>query len=455
MEGPSRSGGPLVESPCRESKLVLTLVIHGTYGCRETWWRRGQGRDQTFADRLEEALAERGLRDTVWEPALRCGLHYDDFSWSGENSDAARRHAAQHFRRSLRKLAEAMGASRSSPLRLNIVAHSHGGNVVLELLKDLPESVCMGRVVLLGTPLLARSPSLRICRLILALLFSPIFCTLATAVLMLLLWPMGGWSAHGEGYGSTLVWMCLVLPFCGWIYALTARLLDFVWRMVASPLSRWQPVYGPGIKALRESLHERPIVLLTTPHDEACLLLQLGGTPRDLYLAYVRSQCGPVKALVELVLLRPVVGGMLLSALEVALECMVLGFRWSVLCFDYALAPLARGALYPPEVLERINVDGMLDVRIKMADCLAPPVLLADNEEDGPLAEYADGAVTPNRRAAMLLRNLRSAHQFLINQIKLRHSLYYESSEVLERVASVIAGGSTQQRETAMRALVA
>lgn len=59
---------------------TVTLVIHGTFANQSKWWRLGNERHLTFADRLENELSRKGLVDTVWKPALEAGFDYSSFS---------------------------------------------------------------------------------------------------------------------------------------------------------------------------------------------------------------------------------------------------------------------------------------------------------------------------------------------------------------------------------------
>ena len=123
-----------------------------------------------FADQLEDALARRGLAGTVWRPAAAVGLSPEAFAWSGDNSHAARVAGSRRLADALRETAKRLGATRETPLAVNAVAHSHGGNVALEAVRclaDAPE-VRFRRLVCLGTPLIEFRASLRPFRFLLA-----------------------------------------------------------------------------------------------------------------------------------------------------------------------------------------------------------------------------------------------------------------------------------------------
>jgi len=87
---------------------------------------------------------------------------------------------ARQLSSSLNELAQYAQATPDDPLTVNFVAHSHGGNVVLEALLHLNTNVRVGRLALLGTPLVTVRPAFGIARLISSVVlplffFSPIY----------------------------------------------------------------------------------------------------------------------------------------------------------------------------------------------------------------------------------------------------------------------------------------
>ena len=115
---------------------VITLV-HGTWA-RDAAWTKA---DSTLC---------RGLLRTVPPPTLR------RFQWSGHNSHRARLRAARDLTGQLREtIAEFPDAEH------HLIAHSHGGNVVLYALRDPVLSDRIASVVTLATPFIharARPP---------------------------------------------------------------------------------------------------------------------------------------------------------------------------------------------------------------------------------------------------------------------------------------------------------
>lgn len=160
------------------SRQTVTLIIHGTFAANSKWWQLGDG---LFADRLEKALTRHGIQGTVWYPALEAGFAYADFAWSGRNEHQERIKAAVEMAPKINSLAERLGCTIDEPMIVHLVGHSHGGNVILEILKRLDSRVSPGKIVLLGTPLLRVVPAFRLPRL----LFASILTFLATLVITL------------------------------------------------------------------------------------------------------------------------------------------------------------------------------------------------------------------------------------------------------------------------------
>jgi hypothetical protein len=102
------------------------IVIHGTFakpgieGGASWWERRG-----AFCRQLDRALEEYGSTARCWAHDGEC------FRWSGENSVAARGKAASELRAYNHRLIR-------QGWRCHVVAHSHGGTVLVEALRDIP-----------------------------------------------------------------------------------------------------------------------------------------------------------------------------------------------------------------------------------------------------------------------------------------------------------------------------
>jgi hypothetical protein len=446
---PAAAGPSAPESGHDGSPRVLTVVVHGTFAATLRWWRPGGADAPTFADRLEVALARRGMPDTVWKPALALGWSPEAFAWSGRNRHVDRLIGGRTLAIQLNALAETLDATEAEPLVVNFVAHSHGGNVVLEALPRLAPIVRPGRVVLLGTPLLTFRPTLRIVRAAIAAL-------LAFVVVSLFVFVVG--SAFVPGLFD---WMCSLLGLCttesgvgmgwllllaaamvlayGWILVVLSWIVDVAWRVLLFPLTalgkaRPGEVYGPPHQRLLELLGGRRLALFTSHQDESDVILELSTAPRRLYAEWVARKWGSEVKILERIALRPVVVGLVLRVAEVVLERYMLGFPWlRVLFFDHEMADLDRGREYPPSLVERVDVS----LELRQALEAHPPSVPIWWPVPVPAAERLDGEV---RRTVTLREGLRILTRDVFRQVKPVHSEYYESDAVVGKIADAIAG---------------
>src|SRR5262249_12292903 len=105
-----------------------------------------------FCRRLNDHLETRGMGRPVWRT---CGHLRTDFHWSGSNDHAARLAAALE----LVDLVQGISTA-DKTARIHLIAHSHGGNVVLAALDPLMLAKTwprLGRVVFMGTPFLFKT----------------------------------------------------------------------------------------------------------------------------------------------------------------------------------------------------------------------------------------------------------------------------------------------------------
>ena len=136
------------------SAKETVIVVHGTWAAPDPverrWYLPNDDRPcgLPFIDNLDAALAARGS-------SARCWAHYDPehpaFHWSGENNWIDRTLAAS-------ALADYVAKLRTEGWHCHIVAHSHGGNVLIEALPHIVTSLDsqqpQARLVTLGTPFL-------------------------------------------------------------------------------------------------------------------------------------------------------------------------------------------------------------------------------------------------------------------------------------------------------------
>jgi len=439
-------------------RKTVTLVIHGTFADQAKWWRLGSEGHITFADRLDRELSLRGLANTVWTPALEAGFDYPYFSWSGLNRHRDRVRGARRLSSSLNKFAQRVKATAGDPLTVNFVAHSHGGNVVLESLRHLQANVRVGRIALLGTPLVTVRPAFRIARFV----FSTILLALLFLFVMIVLIQLGSLLFTGNtfeaerlvehggqivretaGSASVLLFPLALIAY-GWFFWVFGNLLDVVWRIfcrVFQPIA-WirgkarALVYGPSPGKLATILAGRPILLVTSHNDEADLLLQVGSAPARLYREYVSTKLSIPKRVLEFAFLRPFTLGVFLKAIEMFLEVLSLGFSvWRALVQDFEIATRETRMYYPADLL----VQEKLDVRPK---AVTPSALMADATGHSERIEGGTGL------EISLGLSLQEVTAELRRQIQLRHSTYYEDDAIIVHLAEFLTGSEESDTST-------
>ncbi len=415
---------------------IVTLVLHGTFASEEAWWRIGQDGEATFADRLEEQLASHGMPGTVGEPLAAAGMSEDDFAWSGENRHHDRIHGARALTRKLEKLAGELHATESDPLEVNLVAHSHGGNVALEMLKRLPDNVRARRVVMLGTPLMWRRAAVDLYPIVASLF---VFLGLVGSYFAGVLAPEPGElpMSATEFWLVTVISLVVLAVLLGPYLLLIER--PFVWseNILAWVVSLFRkggtsgrPAYGPRPEDLA-SLVKKPPLLLTSREDEADLALHIGASPREVYGALVKGRMKGMWRLVELLWLRGVFSVVVAPIAEAITEHYVLGFRWSNVLFnDYEMVNFqSEDDEYAGKAIRRVNLSDELVPALKEK--------LASWTPSAPLlAEDTEGQSEKDRHIQALGSTIRGVWTDIKNQTQLRHTVYYQSDVVIERVAA-------------------
>ena len=199
------------------------IVVHGTWAAPrndEVRWYQPCDSSVAAADhftaRLDAELQKRGSAARCW---AHCTDAHPPFHWSGNNSWIERTHAAV-------ALAEEVAELMNAGWLCHIVAHSHGGNVLVEALQQITAragaTVSGGKLVTLGTPFLdamapivARANTLK---RVLNVLY------VATAAIMIIAWVVNAlllsWSDPRSGK-----WLLIVL-----VVAALHAVVRFVWR---------------------------------------------------------------------------------------------------------------------------------------------------------------------------------------------------------------------------------
>ena len=191
-------------SQMEESAKETVIIVHGTWAEPQPgvirWYQPGDGTTAAggFVSKLDAALQKRGSPARCW---AHCAHADQFFNWPGENSWIARTQAASGLAAYVTKL-------RNDGWCCHIVAHSHGGNVVLEALpqittalpnaspgKMLPNA-SSGKIVTLGTPFMdTMSPILKEIRRKQRVLFAPyVICCMIFAFSAGLLYGLRAYS---------------------------------------------------------------------------------------------------------------------------------------------------------------------------------------------------------------------------------------------------------------------
>lgn len=152
-KGPRQPGPVLTESKPQPTPsppvIEPVLLIHGTWankadGTQPDWWHPGS----EFCKYLDDALANAGSSARCWSGVERPAR--PPFAWTGSNLEMHRLTAGQAL---AARLAAFENDARIT--RYHLVAHSHGGNVVLNALRELDAPPTkLGAVVFMGTPVL-------------------------------------------------------------------------------------------------------------------------------------------------------------------------------------------------------------------------------------------------------------------------------------------------------------
>ncbi len=214
----------------------LVITVHGTFATAssddgEQWWQRGSG----FMSALTERLASKGIPEIAVQP----------FRWTGLNSDHARLRAAK-------VLAGTIAAAKRNGRPVAVLAHSHGGNVLMEALVQRRTRRPLAAALTLGTPFFTR----RLKPLPMLIAAFKVLLGIAVAPAML----MYAWLALPTALDGSrielIVLPLLVLAAVMWAFASGARALlrqrgaKIRARMAIAP-ERWLVIQSPRDEAMR------------------------------------------------------------------------------------------------------------------------------------------------------------------------------------------------------------
>ena len=438
----------------------ITVVIHGTFANATPepgkpdlpkWWRATE--PGLTAERLQDALIrlDPARASTVWVPGQdsRDGdMTYEELvEWTSANKHKDRAVAAHRLTSALRTLANRRGCTPDDPLQVNYVAHSHGGNVVLESLKHVAtdDIVRPRQIALLGTPLTWRYPDPRLFYLSIIFLF---FSGWIAAEWQL----FTNWNPDGGdlSFGEELFLSVVLIVVLFWTAFGVVRVLRALFGG-----GKGRPAYGPKPSELTQKLGGRPVALVISEEDEADLMLQLGAAPLDTYRALVRGRpalkgVGLVQKvvrtplrLIEFLFVRPFAYAIAVPLVEILLERFGLGFPFrSVLMRNYEMITWTKHDPYAHSIV-KVSVDAdELGKALEEAKALARAERMG---EAAPLPSSGEPqTVTERERIQELRKILLETISGLTSQVHLSHSGYYQAQTILDGVARAIVAPDEQ-----------
>lgn len=232
-----------------QDQYPLVITVHGTFASDpgddgEQWWQRGSA----FITALTERLADNGIARISVQP----------FHWSGLNSDHARLRAAA-------ALAADLATVKKTGRPVAVIAHSHGGNVLMEALVQRRTRRPLAAVLTLGTPFFTR----RLKPLPTLIALFKVLLGLAVAPAML----MYAWFALPTALDGSRVEL-MVLPL--------AVLAGVVWALVrgARALMRQRG----AMKRARMAVAPDRWLVIQSPRDEAMRLLESAVAIKPVYV---------------------------------------------------------------------------------------------------------------------------------------------------------------------------
>ncbi len=236
VDGADQHAAASVRDVAAADQRPLVITVHGTFASDsmddgEQWWQRGSA----FTSALAERLSDHGISEIVVQP----------FHWSGLNSDQSRLRAAAG-------LAGVIAGAKRNGRPVAVLAHSHGGNVLMEALVQRRTRRPLAAVLTLGTPFFTR----RLKPLPTLIAAFKVLLGLAVAPAMLMYAWMALPTALDGSRIELMVLPLLILGFVAWAFVSGARALvrqrraKQRARMAITP-DRWLVIQSPRDEAMR------------------------------------------------------------------------------------------------------------------------------------------------------------------------------------------------------------
>jgi hypothetical protein len=265
--------------PCINQMPFVITLVHGTWAQDAEWTKEGSP--------LRTAIQSR-FRDRV---------EFRTFYWSGGNSFAARLVAASTLRAFIRD-----GIDRFPNARHSVVAHSHGGNVVLLAVEDEMIRSKLSSLVTLATPFI--QVSIRNFGKFIEDNLSALRWTAAMVVTALIFWvvPLLRSYANSAFDSAELrspdpYWPIIIEQQEMYI-GLCLVALACCWAAVKYPLTAWAKyVLSFSSRYVLKPVDDLPLLVIRAQADEASAALNFG-----YFIGWVATQLWRVLTVVPMFL---------------------------------------------------------------------------------------------------------------------------------------------------------
>jgi hypothetical protein len=192
------------------------------------------------------------------------------------------------------------------------------------------------------------------------------------------------------------------------------------------------PAYGPRASKLADKI-DKPPMLITSREDEADLALHIGASPRRVYAALVQGQLGGPMRFIEPLFIRGAASILVAPIAEAATEHFVLGFGWRKVLFNnYEMVDFEPGsATYGGTAIHQTDVSDELVPELiqKLSEWRPSAVMVAE-----PVADQSEA----ERHVEALRATILGVAGDIGRQMQLRHTVYYETDSVTDRVADLL-----------------
>lgn len=442
--------------PVRET----VLLVHGTWANAASgaaaWWQPGSD----FCSRMNQALEKNGCPARCWADV---GLVLTDrppvFAWTGSNRESDRLAAGHALEDTLRWFEK-------TQIRYHLVAHSHGGNVVLRALKVLPrDPKNLGTVIFLGTPFLDFGEHRE-----LKLLFTRRF----PLALHLLAFGLSWWAVIATRFHWLALGCAAVTGLAAFFEAGRVFFKDPLEKRNRSSL------YGSGRPHAFAFASDEAVGGLTQtvnimgqPRKYVAQLMDRGVSrgfavaPTRSYSEYTFTDTWPMLTLkssiwdvtrsgVQAVALPFRILMVLVSIFGLIPESLILFAHWLPRAWSSVQAKISRWLLEGPGAIVagrviRDSVVGADQGRLQGVSHLPPevrqlePISAELNDRMTVVARQFTGALGEGLHAGLTLGPEDELKQNVLAHLadsKLAHSQYYQEQEIIEKAAALIAAVS-------------